>query len=445
MGSQIDPNGTPSRYDARVEHRDASGPDRTPPVNLSGRRLVHVANSDSELARHLSGYLEAFTGEGLEVIGISPPGPSVGRLATLGLRHISLPSSSRPGSSGGDLVAVARLTRLLRRLRPDIVHTYQPGSARFDRVAARAAGVPGIVNTVHDLDLDHDLGAGGGARAGGGAQNSAPLQSPRQSPRRASRYSFDRLVTACSQFELVRSPDDLAALTALGVPPARLVALGSGVDLGRFRPRRTTSDIARARFDLGVDPSAVVVGIVGRLVWQNEYRELFSAAERIRTLRPEVVFVMVGPDGAAVDDALPPGDRESAAHIGNVVWAGHRHNMADLYSGFDVFAQLSYRSGLTRSAMEALACGLPIVATDVPGSRQIVSHEQNGYLVPAHDVGALTEAVVGLAGDPARRGTMGARSRARAEADFDGRRTVQITLDVYRRLPARRSPSPGRP
>jgi len=440
MESQIDPNGNPSRYDARVDHREASGPDRISPVNLHGRRLVHVATSDSELARHLSGHLEAFTGEGLEVIGICPPGPSAGRLATLGLRHISLPSSSRSGSPVGDLVAAAKLTRLLRRLRPDIVHTHQPGSGRFDRLAARAAGVPGIVNTVHDLGV-----GGGGA---GGAQNSAPRQSPRQSPRRssrgASRHSLDRLVAACSQIELVRSPDDLAVLTALGVPSAHLVALGSGVDLGRFQPRRTTSDIARARSDLGVDSSAVVVGIVGRLVGQNGYGDLFAAAEQIRILRPDVVFVVAGLDGTAMDGALTPGDRESASHRGNVVWAGPRDHMADLYSGFDLFVQLSQRSGLTRSAMEALACGLPIVATDVAGSRQIVAHEQNGYLVPVHDVGALTEAVLRLASDPARRGTMGARSRARAEANFDDRRTVQITLDAYRRLPARRSASPGR-
>ena len=245
-------------------------------------------------------------------------------------------------------------------------------------------------------------------------------------------YGLERLAATCSRFELVQNPEDLALLARLHVPADRLVLLGNGVDLERFRPRRSTDDIARARLSLGVGSSAVVVGTVGRLVWQKGFRELFAAAARLASSRPEVVFVVVGPEDAAKGDALTPGGpRRGVRRLGNVVFTGHRDDVEDLYAGFDVFVLPSYREGFPRSAMEAAACGLPVIATDIRGCREVVDHGVNGLLVPLHDVDALADALSGLAADPALRGTMGARARAKAEAEFDDRQVIRTTLDTY--------------
>jgi glycosyltransferase involved in cell wall biosynthesis len=284
-------------------------------------------------------------------------------------------------------------------------------------MAARAVGVPGIVNTVHGLY----------------ATAEDPL------PRRAVVYALERVAAACSDVELVQNPDDLATLRRLGVPDDRLVLLGNGVDLERFQPRRKADDIARARRELGLDPSAVVAGTVGRLVWGKGFKELFAAAGRMRTLRPEVVFVVVGPIDKAKGDALTDADVAEAIALGNVVFTGHRNDVQDLYPGFDLFVLPSYREGFPRSAMEAAASGLPVIATDIRGCRQVVDPGVNGLLVPLHDVDALTTAIAELSGDPARRGTMGARSRAKAESEFDDRRVIKTTLDAYRRLPMART------
>ncbi len=380
--------------------------------DLAGRRLVHLTAADISLALLLGPQLRAFADEGMEVIGVSAPGPFVADLESWGIRHVPLRHSSRSVSPVDDLAAVPELVRLFRHLAPDIVHTHNPKPGLFGRLAARAAGVPGIVNTVHGLYATPD----------------DPLH------RRAVVYGLERLASTCSRFELVQNPDDLVTLARLGVPDDHLVLLGNGVDLVRFQPRRTAPDIARARAALGVGPSAVVAGTVGRLVWGKGFRELFAAAARMRTLRPEVVFVVVGPADDAKGDALTPDDLAAAEALGNVVFTGHRDDVEDLYPGFDLFVLPSYREGFPRSAMEAAASGLPVVATDIRGCREVVDPGVNGLLVPLHDVDALVDAVVTLAADPARRGTMGARSRTKAEAEFDDRQVVTRTLDAYRRL-----------
>jgi glycosyltransferase involved in cell wall biosynthesis len=391
-------------------------------IDLAGRRLVHLTASDISLALLIGPQLRAFADEGMEVIGVSAPGPFVGQLQEWGIRHVPLRHSTRSVSPADDLLAVPELVRLFRGLRPDIVHTHNPKPGLFGRVAARIAGVPGIVNTVHGLY----------------ASPEDPLH------RRAVVYSLERVAAACSRVELVQNPDDLALLARLRVPADHLVLLGNGVDLERFRPRRTTADIARARAELDVDPSAIVVGTVGRLVWGKGFRELFATAARMRDLRPEVVFVVVGPVDDAKGDALTPRDIAEATALGNVVFTGHRDDVDDLYPGFDVFVLPSYREGFPRSAMEAAASGLPVVATDIRGCRQVVDPGVTGLLVPLHDVDALTAAVADLAGDPARRGTMGAKARTKAEAEFDDREVIRKTLDAYRRLPLDRAPARGR-
>ncbi len=386
-------------------------------TDLVGRRLVHLTTSDRSLAVLLGPQLRAFAEVGMDVIGVSAPGPFVTQLADLGVRHVALRHSARSVSAADDLLAGPELTKVFRSLRPDIVHTHDARPGVFGRIAARAAGVPGIVNTVHGLFASPD----------------DPLQ------RKAVTYGLERVAAACSRFELVQNPDDLALVARLGVPADHLVLLGSGVDLQRFQPRRTSADIALARSALGVDPSAVVAGTVGCLVWREGFRELFAAAARMRDIRPEVVFVVVDSedDDDAGGGALGPVDIAAATALGNVVFTGQRNDVEDLYPGFDVFVLPSHRECLPRSAMEAAASGLPIVATGIRGCRQVVDPGGTGLLVPLHDVDALVAAVADLARDPARRGTMGARSRAKAEAEFDLQQVIRTTLDTYRRLPTR--------
>jgi glycosyltransferase involved in cell wall biosynthesis len=379
---------------------------------LTGRRVVHVTTADISLALLLGPQLRAFAAAGMDVVGASAPGPYVDELTAMGIAHEPLRHATRSVNVGQDVLALGELVRLFRRLKPDIVHTHNPKPGLYGRIAARLAGVPVVVNTIHGLYATEDDGW----------------------VRRGVVYGLERGVSVCSQAELVQNEEDVEVLRRLRIPERKLVLLGNGIDMVRFALPSGAEDVAQARALLRVAPGQVAVGIVGRLVWQKGFRDLFTAAARLRQTHPEVVIVVVGPSDPDKADALGPDDIAAAEAVGNVTFFGGRDDVEQLYHGLDIFVLPSYREGFPRSAMEAAASGVPVVATDIRGCRQVVDHGVTGLLVPVHDAVALAAAIEELAGDAAGRATMGRAARAKAESEFDDRRVVEITLAVYERL-----------
>jgi glycosyltransferase involved in cell wall biosynthesis len=378
--------------------------------NVAGRRLVHLATTDMSLALLLGPQLRAFADAGMEVIGASAPGPYVRDLEAWGIRHEPVQHATRSNAVGQDVQALTELVRMFRRLRPDIVHTHNPKPGVYGRLAARVAGVPVVVNTVHGLYA---------------TPNDPPL-------RRTLVYALERGVSVCSQAELIQNEEDLETLARLRVPARKLVLLGNGVDIERFRPRPELTEASRR--SMGVADGKVLVGLVGRLVWEKGFAELFEAARRLRHTNPEVAIIVVGPGDPAKSNALSEEDVRAAEAIGNVSFLGERKDVEELYPGMDLFVLPSYREGFPRSAMEATACGVPVVATDIRGCRQVVDHGTTGLLVPVRDPVALADALGTLARDPARRRCMSEAAVTRARAEFDDRRVIRITLDAYERL-----------
>ena len=175
-------------------------------------------------------------------------------------------------------------------------------------------------------------------------------------------------------------------------------------------------------------------GPSARLVWQKGFPELFAAAERLRRTHPDVVFVVVGGSDPDKADAISSEELAAAGRRGRIVFAGSRDDMEDVYRGFDLFVLPSHREGFPRSAMEAAATGLPVIATDIRGCRQVVSHGKTGLLVPLHDPVRLASAIEELVVDSALRRRMGTAGRRKAEAEFDDRAVVSKTLEAYERV-----------
>jgi glycosyltransferase involved in cell wall biosynthesis len=379
---------------------------------------VHVTTTDISLAWLLGPQLAAFGDAGYEVIGVSAPGPYVPRLEELGVQHVPLKNATRSVAPTKDLSALFELRGLFRELRPDIVHTHNPKPGVYGRIAARMARVPIVVNTVHGLYAQP-----------GDAWT-----------RRSLVYGLERVAAKCSDAELLQNIEDLPVLRRLGVPEEKLHVLGNGVDLDHFDARRTAPGTRTAlRAEWGVPDDAVVCGVVGRLVWEKGYREVIDAARRLRTDAPNVRIVVVGPRETAKAEALTEADIAEAETIGNIHFVGERADVDACYAAFDLYALASYREGFPRSAMEAAAMALPVVATDIRGCRQVVDNGRTGRLVPVRDAGSLAAAIAAVAADPAARQAMAIAAREKAETDFDQRRCIDITLGTYESLLVRQT------
>ncbi|MEJ7582506.1 MAG: glycosyltransferase family 4 protein [Acidimicrobiales bacterium] len=317
----------------------------------------------------------------------------------------------RAFSPSQDTRLFLELRSLFRELRPDIVHTHTPKPGYVGRLAARTSRVPVIVHTVHGIfALPEDPWA-----------------------KKAVVYGLDRIASPWSDIELLQNPEDFPVLRRLRIPARRLRHLGNGIDLDRFdRARADPRAVVALRRELGYGPDEVVCGVVGRLVWEKGYREVFAAAARLRTEAPNLRILIVGPVEAR--DAIPQTELDRVAALGNVAFLGLRDDLEDLYAAMDLYVLASYREGFPRSAMEAAAMGLPLVVTDIRGCRQVVDHGVNGIRVPARDATALARAMTLLGDDAGMRRRMGTASTAKAQREFDQQHVIDTTLHAYEQL-----------
>jgi glycosyltransferase involved in cell wall biosynthesis len=373
-------------------------------------RVAHLTTVDSSLRFLLLPQLLGVAQAGGEVIGISAPGPWVADLEQRGVRHVALPASTRGRRPSADVRAAWQLWRILRRERPDVLHTHNPKPGVYGRIVARFARVPMVVNTVHGLYATDD----------------DPL------PKRAAVYLLEAVAARFSDAELVQNPEDLALIERHRIaPPGRASLLGNGVDLDRFDRERVGEPVRRAqRSALGIGEGDVLIGTVGRLVAEKGYPELFAAVSR---LGPHFHLVAIGPEDPEKEDALPRRMLDDARAAG-VHILGWRDDLESLYAAMDVFVLASHREGLPRSAMEAAAMALPVVATDIRGCRQVVEDGETGLLVPVRDPEALRAALERVGEDGRLRARMGEAGRRRAEERFDERAVVRTVMDTYRRL-----------
>lgn len=380
------------------------------------QRLVHLTTTDMSLDWLLGPQLRAFAVAGYEVIGMSAPGPHVDALLQAGVQHESLPALTRSSRPTQDVRAFIQLVKALRRLRPDILHTHNPKPGVLGRIAGRLTRVPLVVNTQHGLY----------------AQPQDRWQ------RRLPVYAAERLAAAFSDVELVQNEEDVHTLVhRLKVPQRRVRLLGNGIDLLRFGPGAVTdADRRSLRAEWGILDHEVLLGTVGRLVAEKGLVELVDAVAALRDRCPHARLVVVGPTDEGKADSLPPSCFERAREVG-VVFAGRRTDMPRCYAAMDVFVTASWREGFPRAAMEAAAMGLPTVATDIRGNRQVVVPGVTGLMTKVRSHTDLADACETLVEDAQLRSRLGAAAAERARNEFGDDRVIERTLDAYRTLRSR--------
>jgi len=330
----------------------------------------------------------------LALAGLLPEIAAMGiETHALRIRHLLGPDGLR---------TLGRLLALFRRIRPDLVVTYHPGADLVGPPAARATGAR-VASCRRDLGFT------------------------RTRKHRALQRPMNLLVQSMIA---VSSAVRDAVVRAEGYPADRIVVIPNGCDPDRFRPVPTG-----VRRELGIGEDEVVVGTLSNFGRIKGYDVMVPAALEVLSRQPKVRFCFVGKDEAAENElerwqevCRPAGDR--------IVFAGSRRDVPEVLSSYDVFLQASHSEGFSNSILQAMACGRPVVATDVGGNRELVD-AASGVLVAAGDRAGVVRALEEMLADPERRRRAGLAARERAVTTFSKARMVERYEDAFDRLAGR--------
>jgi len=323
------------------------------------------------------------------------------------------PELVRPVHPLKDFLALRRLTEILRQTRPDIVHTHSGKAGILGRLAAKRAGVPLIIHTIHGPSF-------------GNFQNAAANLVFRAAEKCAARVTTRFIVVADAM---------QAQYLAAGIGrPEQYTKIFSGFALEPFLAAQNVPAV-RARF--GLQPGDFVVGKIARLFKLKGHDDLFAVAPELVRRCPQIKFLLVGNGewrGRFEDLAKSLGLQKHFIFAGLVPPA----EIPPLVGIMDALAHLSRREGLPRALPQALAAGKPVVAYDCDGAREVCFDGQTGFLLPPGDLTGLKDRLLQLAADPALRRRLGRSGRDFVRENFAGDEMVDAIYHLYVKLAAAR-------
>jgi glycosyltransferase involved in cell wall biosynthesis len=306
-----------------------------------------------------------------------------------------------------EIATILQVARVYRRERPQLIHQFALKPIIYGTIAAHLTGIKRCVNA--------PLGMGF-------VFSSSSLLARMLRP--VLQLTLRVLLNPPGSKVVFENSDDYEEAIRDGLVRRQTAVLirGAGVDTVHFQPSKEP-------------PGVPKVVLVSRMLWEKGVGDLVEAARRLRKRGMAARFLLVGAPDPENPAAISLAQLRSWHKSGVVEWLGHRMDIAEILSDCHIFCLPSgYREGLPKSILEALAAGLPVVTTDVPGCREAVRHGDNGLLVPSRDPEALADALARLIQDPSLRRRMGIRGRLRAEREFNSPLVCDANLALYREL-----------
>jgi glycosyltransferase involved in cell wall biosynthesis len=318
-------------------------------------------------------------------------GPLVEAARAAGAQYVPLRHVRRPLSPWRDVLGLLEIYRLCREVRPDILHANSSKAGVLGRIAAAAAGVPIRIFSVH----------------GWAFRAQRPPWLFLVADRAVERFTT---LTIC-----VSSSDRDVGIVRKTCHPDRTIVIPNGVRVDAEGTRRDAS-------------SEPTIAAVGRLKAPKDFLTLVRALALVED-RFRCVIIGEGPDRDLIEDEI-----DRLALRGKVALLGERHDALELLRSADVFVLATRSEAMPMSVLEAMAAGLPVVASRVGGIPEVVVDEQTGLLVPPADPAALASAIARMLGDPDARGAFGARGQERVRTTFSLERFRSDHLDAYQVL-----------
>ncbi|WP_333678996.1 glycosyltransferase family 4 protein [Dyella sp.] len=374
-------------------------------------KFIFFANTTWYLYNFRLSTVMRLLADGHEVVMVSPPGKFGKRLVAHGCRWIPLTMDRASLNPLRELVTLSRLVGVLRRERPDIVHSFTLKCAIYGSIAARFARVPAVVNAV----------SGMGYVFTSDALKARMLRPLVKSLLRLGLHN-DRSIL------VLQNHDDAIAFSQSGLatPEKIRVILGSGVNTFRFHPsNRTTHRYERLR-----------VLLAARLLEEKGIREFIEAAAILRKQDRDIEFLLAGSPDPGNPHSISRTELRRWTEAGLVHCLGHVNDMPALLGSVHVLVLPSYyREGVPKSLIEGAATGLALITTDRPGCREVVTqHGVDGLRVKPRNAQALAACIAQLDDDRDWLAQLGERAREQALKKFDERLVIQQTLEVYAEL-----------
>lgn len=374
-------------------------------------KILLFANTDWYLYNFRRSLAQRLVEDGYEVVLLSPSGEYGSKLLGLGFNWIPAPLNRISLNPIRELFFVYWLYRFLKKNKIDIIHGFTIKCAVYGSLAARFAGVHRRINAVAGM---------GYVFTSKDAKASLLRPIVRLLMRIALGGDLARLI--------LQNSDDVKLFNEAKIVNPDYIRLipSSGVDCSRFHPKY------KFYSDSGVNKIKVV--LASRLLWDKGVSEYVAAARSLLAEGYEIDFILAGDPDLGNPAAVPVDTIKGWVSEGLIKWLGHVDDMPSLFQSADIVVLPSYREGLPKGLIEAGACGVPLVTTDVPGCREVVTDGINGLLVPVKDAGRLACAIANLAVDPQLRHKLGSAARARALSEFDERIVISNTLSVYKEI-----------
>lgn len=294
---------------------------------------------------------------------------------------------------GNDPRVPLKLARLLRRCRIDILHTHSWGTLMEGIAAAKLARTPVLIHGEHGT------------------------METRKRNLFIQRWAWripHRILAVCSSLA-----DQLSMV--VGFPRERIAVIPNGVDTDRFRPADWKSE---SRRELGLPDGRLLIGMVARLIPVKDHAGVLHALAALRQGGCDIRLALAG-DGPLIEELKQLAELLQIAD--RVHFLGEIDRVERLYKALDVFVSNSHREGMSNTILEAMACGLPVVATGVGAGPELLADGHAGRLVPPRDVAALTATLRELAERPSQRAALGEAARRRAEEHF----SIATMVDAY--------------
>ena len=367
-------------------------------------KLVRVTTIPKSLVVFCSGLLkELHEQEGYEVVAVSSPGEELNKLAdSEGVRTIAVPMERRI-SPFKDLKSLWKMWRVMRREKPDMVHSMTPKAGMITMLAAKLARVPIRIHTFTGLVFPTSEGL-----------------------KRRILMTTDRLTCACATHIIPEGEGVKADLLnhKITKKPLRVLGHGNirGIDLEYFKPMPPLTPPEGRGFTFV---------FVGRLVGDKGINELIAAFVRLNKEHPQTHLVLVGGEEEKLDPIKPETRREIESNDA-IESVGRQSDVRPFYASADALVFPSYREGFPNVVIEAGAMGLPSIVTDINGSREIIIEGENGTIVPSKDAEALYQAMKRFVENPEDVKRIADKARPLIASRYEQSYVRQCLKDFYK-------------